>query len=51
MQPDTSKVIQKLLQENATLTLVKAQLESLVEQYQDKEQAQSEQEEDKNNDN
>ncbi|WP_273707665.1 hypothetical protein [Leuconostoc mesenteroides] len=51
MQPDTNKVIQKLLQENATLTLVKAQLESLVEQYQDKEQAQSEQEEDKNNDN
>lgn len=37
MQPDTNKVIQKLLQENATLTLVKAQLESLVEQYQEKE--------------
>ncbi|WP_338753118.1 hypothetical protein [Leuconostoc mesenteroides] len=38
MKPDTNKVIQKLLQENATLTLVKAQLASLVEQYQEKEQ-------------
>lgn len=37
MQPDKDAVIQKLLQENATLTLVKVQLESLIEQYQDKE--------------
>ena len=38
MQPDKDAVIQKLLQENATLTLYKVQLESLVEQYQKKEQ-------------
>lgn len=37
MQPDKDAIIQKLLQENATLTLYKVQLESLVEQYQDKE--------------
>jgi hypothetical protein len=37
MQPDKDTMIQKLLQENATLTLVKVQLESLIEQYQDKE--------------
>lgn len=45
MEPNKDAIIQKLLQENATLTLYKVQLESLVEQYQDKEQAQSEQEE------
>jgi len=45
MEPNKDAVIQKLLQENATLTLYKVQLESLVEQYQDKEQAQSEQQE------
>ncbi|WP_273948157.1 hypothetical protein [Leuconostoc mesenteroides] len=47
MQPDTNKVIQKLLQENATLTLVKAQLESLVEQYQENEREESKEEEEK----
>ena len=34
MQPDTNKVIQKLLQENANKTLAIAQLESLLEQTQ-----------------
>ncbi|WP_273712460.1 hypothetical protein [Leuconostoc mesenteroides] len=47
MQPDTNKVIQKLLQENATLTLVKVQLESLIEQYQEKEREESKEEEEK----
>jgi len=36
MQPDTNKVIQKLLQENANKTLAIAQLESLLEQTQKK---------------
>lgn len=47
MQPDTNKVIQKLLQENATSTLVKVQLESLIEQYQEKEREESKEEEEK----
>lgn len=47
MQPDANKVIQKLLQENATLTLAKAQLESLVEQYQEKEREEIEKAEEK----
>lgn len=47
MQPDTNKVIQKLLQENATLTLVKVQLESLIEQYQEKEREEPKEEEEK----
>ncbi|QOY98403.1 hypothetical protein IRM63_03870 [Leuconostoc citreum] len=38
MQPDTNKVIQKLLQQNANLTLANAQLETLVEQYHSQEQ-------------
>ena len=47
MQPDKDKMIQKLLQENATLTLVKVQLESLVEQYQENEREESKEEEEK----
>ncbi|WP_273705674.1 hypothetical protein [Leuconostoc mesenteroides] len=47
MQPDKDKMIQKLLQENATLTLVKVQLESLVEQYQEKEREESKKAEEK----
>ncbi|WP_204202276.1 hypothetical protein [Leuconostoc mesenteroides] len=46
MQPDKDKMIQKLLQENATLTLVKVQLESLIEQYQDKEKENGDTEDD-----
>ena len=42
MQPDLNSVVQKLLQENATLTLVKAQLESMVEQYEQEKQAKAE---------
>ena len=45
MQPDTNKVIQKLLQENANKTLAIAQLESLVEQYQEKEREEPKKEE------
>lgn len=33
IQPSMEMVIQKLLQENASLTLAKMQLESMVEQY------------------
>jgi len=47
MQPDTNKVIQKLLQENANKTLAIAQLESLVEQYQENEQEETEKAEEK----
>lgn len=47
MQPDLNSVVKKLLQENATLTLVKAQLESLVEQYQEKEREEPKKEEEK----
>ncbi|WP_273705125.1 hypothetical protein [Leuconostoc mesenteroides] len=47
MQPDKDKMIQKLLQENATLTLVKVQLESLVEQYQENEREESKKAEEK----
>jgi hypothetical protein len=47
MQPDKDAVIQKLLQENATLTLYKVQLESLVEQYQEKAREEPKKAEDK----
>ena len=42
MEPNKDAIIQKLLQENATLTLVKAQLESMVEQYEQEKQAKAE---------
>lgn len=42
MEPNKDTIIQKLLQENATLTLVKAQLESMVEQYEQEKQAKAE---------
>lgn len=42
MEPNKDAVIQKLLQENATLTLYKVQLESLVEQYEQEKQAKAE---------
>lgn len=44
MEPNKDVMIQKLLQENATLTLYKVQLESLVEQYQQEKQEKSEDE-------
>ncbi|WP_263431465.1 hypothetical protein [Leuconostoc gasicomitatum] len=34
MEPDKDLVIQKLLQQNANLTLAKAQLEAIIEQLQ-----------------
>jgi len=42
MEPNKDAIIQKLLQENATLTLYKVQLESLVEQYEQEKQAKAE---------
>lgn len=42
MEPNKNAIIQKLLQENATLTLYKVQLESLVEQYEQEKQAKAE---------
>lgn len=44
MQPNKDVIINKLLQQNAQLTFDKAQLESVIEQYQQQEQVeQSEQ--------
>jgi len=37
MQPDNEKVIQKLLQQNANMTLVIAQYEVLIDSYREKE--------------
>ncbi|WP_406244597.1 hypothetical protein ACI5FS_06060 [Leuconostoc mesenteroides] len=45
MQPRQEDVINNLLQQLTNLTYVNAQLHSVVAQYQAKEQAQSEQEE------
>ncbi|MFL2089422.1 hypothetical protein ACEN4H_05910 [Leuconostoc mesenteroides] len=45
MQPRQEDVINNLLQQLTNLTYVNAQLQSVVTQYQAKEQAQSEQEE------
>lgn len=39
MQPNKDVIINKLLQQNAQLTFDKAQLESVIEQYQQKTQA------------
>lgn len=38
MQPNKDVIINKLLQHNAQLTFDKAKLESIIEQYQQKEQ-------------
>lgn len=37
MKPDNEKVIQKLLQQNANMTLVIAQYEVLIDSYREKE--------------
>lgn len=37
MQPNNEKVIQKLLQQNANMTLVIAQYEVLIDSYREKE--------------
>ncbi|WP_172792710.1 hypothetical protein [Leuconostoc lactis] len=48
MQPNKDVIINKLLQQNAQLTFDKAQLESVIEQYQQKAQVeQSEKAEEK----
>lgn len=46
MKPNKDVIINKLLQQNAQLTFDKAQLESVIEQYQQQEQ-QAEQAEEK----
>lgn len=44
MQPNKDVIINKLLQQNAQLTFDKAQLESVIEQYQQKAQVEQEKE-------
>lgn len=44
MKPDLNSVVQMLLQENANLTLQNAQYKSLIEQYENKINAQNSEE-------